>query len=68
MEKQLNRIEFKYVDEYNNEVSTSETFDVNVLENIGENTFEYIVERFKAFLIFAQFNNKNVNSITYHDE
>jgi len=68
METQQSKIEFRYVNEFGDEVVTKETFESNVLEVMDKNTFEYIVERFKAFLIFAQFNEDTVNQIRYMDD
>ena len=62
------KIKFSYKNEFDNEVSIEETFNIETLEAVGENSFEYILERFKAFLKFAQFSEKMVNKIQYLDE
>lgn len=68
MERSQSKLEFHYTNEFGNTTITKEDFEVDVLEAAGENTFEYIVERFKAFLKFAQFSEKMVDSIQYLDE
>ena len=64
----MSRIKFEYENEFGDVVKTEETFNENVLQNVGENTFDYIVERFKAFLKYAQFSEESVDKIKNEDE
>lgn len=59
----MSRLKFEYENEFGTLVKTEETFDENVLYDVGENTFDHIVDRFKAFLKYAQFSEESVDKI-----
>lgn len=66
--EQQSKLKFSYTNRFGNESTTEETFDEETLNEVGENTLDYIIERFKAFLIFAQFHETTVNKINYNNE
>ena len=64
----MSRIKFEYENEFGDVVKTEETFNEDVLQGVGENTFNYIVEGFKTFLKHAQFSEDSVDKIKDCDE
>ena len=65
----MSRLRIEYENDFGNIVKTEETFDENVLSDVGEGTLPYMIERFRAFLIYAQFSEKSINEIMkFEDE
>lgn len=63
MESQKSKLKFEYTDEFGNVTKTEEEFDMaNVMET-GGNPFDHLVDRFKAFMLYAGYPEVLVKSI-----
>jgi len=61
MKEKYVKINFSFTDEYEQESNLTKTFNPAVFD--FQNTFDFLVEEFKNFMICAGFNSKSVDKI-----
>lgn len=60
-ETQKAKFTIKFKDQFGNVTYLEKEFDAVVLEEVGESTFDYLVENFKNFLITSEFSEESIN-------
>ena len=63
MEPQKSKLKFEYANEFGNVTKTEEEFNMSIVVETGGTTFDHLVERFKAFMLYAGYPEVLVKSI-----